>query len=227
MTPLADIDACLIYGIPFVAKASSEGDIVQYREMKVLSQQLWKYMVTHQVALVLQMASGQRVMEARHVKDRKPFEAGACLYHSDRQVFLLVVEENNDATSLPSNGILYRYADRTDQILHNGSNDHSESMNADPAQDIYYNYIVQSLEGVQTSSINPFSQHHLSPHAMEAESHQSSDGSSATVPSADHGDVSSPIQFEIVDNDYDDVQGNIDENDHRNLSYPDLFEYCC
>jgi len=242
MAPLKDIDSALIYGVPMIAKAGSVGDLMQYKEMKGLVQQLWKYLITHQVALVLQIKHGHTKQIAEHDK-----ETGACgaLYHSDRQLFLLVVEENTETASLSPHGILYRYADRSDQILHHGCNEPCESMNdamPDSTEELYYDFIVQSLDNLQTSSINPFCQHHVSSHDQLSDRHQSSEDK-LLVPSPGHETGSSPppsqspIRFEIVNDDWDDqsVQCNDGksspdlalnhENDQQNLSDPDLFEY--
>ena len=225
MTRLTDIDASLIYGVPFLAKASSDGDLQQYKEMKVLVQQLWKYLVTHQMALVLQMVQGKRQME-------ESVRSG-CLYHSNRQVFLLIAEENGEVTSSSSNGIMYRYANSTDKILYLGSDELTDSSSA--AQDMYYDYIVQSLERVQTSSINIFAKNQwpFDHHSLEDNSTRSLEPEVTGCP------PQSPFLDDLEDKRNDEVphQSNardgllveknhiLLENDDDSYSDSDLFDY--
>jgi len=162
MIPLVDVDASLIYGVPFVAKASSEGELWQHKEMKVLVQQLFRYLITHQVALVLMCDEGnhkQRIVSGVGVGGSEEF-----LYHAmnTQHIFLLIAEETNDTVPFVPNGVLYRYANRPDQMLHHGSGNPNDSMvdAAHDTEDMYYDYVVESLGCVETCSMNPFDRKH-------------------------------------------------------------------
>jgi hypothetical protein len=161
----SDIDLSLIYGIPFSAKPSSEGELQQFQEMRLLVQQLCKYLTTHQVAIVLQLEQPTNLQNC---------DGKACLYHSDNQIFLLVAEEKYDKTSPSPNFVLFRYAHSSSQITYRyGSYDlgyPQEDEISETEHDIYYNYIVRSLEYVDTSAINPFSHIHKSTTEQKSES---------------------------------------------------------
>jgi hypothetical protein len=159
-------------------------------------------LVTHQVALVLQLDERLRSLDTRCDIPGKAIRVRDFVYNSDRQVFVLIVEENNDIMPLAPNGILYRYANSPDKILYHGSNDACESM--DSTQDMYYDYVVESFQSVQSCPINPFAQQHETTRDEQKKERQSSEDS-GPVASPDQEIGSSPeAPFEFVDNYWDD-----------------------
>eukprot|EP00957_Ditylum_brightwellii_P160230 12198797-Ditylum_brightwellii.AAC.1 len=62
LIPLPSVDASLIYGVPISARAGLEVDLIRYKEMQLLVRQLWKYLATNDVA-VLMRCTCQKVHE--------------------------------------------------------------------------------------------------------------------------------------------------------------------
>uniref|UniRef100_A0A7S4QXI8 Uncharacterized protein n=1 Tax=Ditylum brightwellii TaxID=49249 RepID=A0A7S4QXI8_9STRA len=96
LIPLPSVDASLIYGVPISARAGLEVDLIRYKEMQLLVRQLWKYLATNDVA-VLMRCTCQKVHgnnEGSFFVHQSLQEYG-CYFHEegDDQLFLLMAEE--------------------------------------------------------------------------------------------------------------------------------------
>ena len=169
--PVPSVDASLIFGIPMSVRAAVESDLVQYKEMRLLVRQLWRYLGSSDLALLLRCCTAPQLSGG----------GGRCMggyfdYHAEGQYCILMTEEtleNEEGSSLsnlipkkgrrghaPGNGILYRYA-MSDQLLRDcdeGGEEEADGSDPDIAETgrQYFEYIEQSLECLDRSSgINP------------------------------------------------------------------------
>jgi hypothetical protein len=163
--PVSSVDASLIFGVPIVARAGLESDFDRYREMQQIVRQLWKYLGSNDIALVLR---------CKYHDDAKE----DCWDYTtdDTQLFILMVEDVVERDSLewqhtsttvspistkrghaPANGILYRYAS-SDQLLRD-LNEDGDTFEGDDIETEtskqYAEYIEKSLEFLERGGINP------------------------------------------------------------------------
>lgn len=180
LVPLCSVDLSFIYGVPMRAKAGLEGDLLQYKEMQILVQQLWKYLGSNDLALVLRSTN-----DVGTEFDR-PKSFG---YHNNHQLFLLIAEKvaedtshtNEETTGMTSssshpdastaaqsseNGVLYRYVSQADCILQQSpqnsialgaaKDDGSNCDDFNEQTQVYSDYLRRSLEFLDTAELNPF-----------------------------------------------------------------------
>ncbi len=185
LVSLSDVDGSLIYGIPLVARAGFENDLDQYNDMQILVHQLWKYLDSKDVALLLRC----KYTDGKHLENTNHSSRFDGYNHAYEQLFLLMVEDSGTTkddqdtstrlseTSLDdyttnkksfSRGILYRYASSVELLRHNTGMDIDSEKVLTPAKKTgdsnydneihtqYFQYIEKSLDYLEKSEINPY-----------------------------------------------------------------------
>ena len=161
VVPISSVDGSLLYGVPMSATAAMDSDLFRYKDMKVFTRQLFRFMAMKDVAIALRCV-GIRGLESTAAKNV------AADTVEEGQIFLLMAEhpaESTDQTlsssslstsAAPSRGILYRYA-TLDNIIH----DHEpvDALDNDSEDEEmseqYFEYVEQSLEMVDSKILNP------------------------------------------------------------------------
>ena len=148
LVPLDDVDLSFIYGVPITAKAGLDGDLEQYREMQKLVTELWKYLASRDVAIVLSC-----------VKDINVSSGEKTFFDSDgqQQIFLLMAQipsngmRDGESPVASGNGMLYQYLSNGNQILEKENDSEYNGV----AGDDYTDLIKSSLEFLDNAAINP------------------------------------------------------------------------
>ena len=161
VVPISSVDGSLLHGVPMSATAAMDSDLFRYKDMKVLTRQLFRYMAMKDVAIALRCV-GTRGLEGRGAKNAAADKV------DEGQIFLLMAEHPAEtidqslsssslsSSAAPSRGVLYRYA-TLDHIIH----DHetvdaldNDSEDEDMSEQ-YFEYVEQSLEMVDSKILNP------------------------------------------------------------------------
>ena len=161
VVPISSVDGSLLYGVPMSATAAMDSDLFRYKDMKVLTRQLFRYMAMKDVAIALRCV-GTRGLEGKGAKN------ATADFVEEGQIFLLMAEHPAESTdqplsssslsssTAPSRGILYRYA-TFDHIIH-----YHETVDAldndsedEEMSEQYFEYVEQSLEMVDSKILNP------------------------------------------------------------------------
>lgn len=155
LVPLDEVDLSLIYGVPITAKAGLDGDLEQYREMQKLVAELWKYLASKDVAMVLRCIKDA---EANSYGEEKPFFGGG-----GQKIFLLMAQipsdemrgESGEKFMATGNGMLYQYLSDGNQIL-----DKRDSGDFHEVEDNDYTEVIKcSLEFLDCAKVNPCTLH--------------------------------------------------------------------
>eukprot|EP00574_Skeletonema_japonicum_P004389 CAMPEP_0201716346 /NCGR_PEP_ID=MMETSP0593-20130828/2349_1 /ASSEMBLY_ACC=CAM_ASM_000672 /TAXON_ID=267983 /ORGANISM="Skeletonema japonicum, Strain CCMP2506" /LENGTH=825 /DNA_ID=CAMNT_0048206137 /DNA_START=56 /DNA_END=2533 /DNA_ORIENTATION=+ len=166
--PLSNVDSVMIYGIPMTARAAIDDDYSRYNEMKMLNKQMWKYLSSNDIGLVLRVRFEE---DDGHDDDRHP--------RSREELFLLVCEQavavekpcvpNNDSKydrsealgvtvatkhKTSCHGMLFRYASKRQMLRFVNEDEIEEDENS--AEELQYqDYIERSIEMLATTGLNP------------------------------------------------------------------------
>lgn len=161
VVPISSVDGSLLHGVPMSATAAMDSDLFRYKDMKVLTRQLFRYMAMKDVAIALRCV-GTRGLEGKGAKNAAADKV------DEGQIFLLMAEHPAEtidqslsssslsSSAAPSRGVLYRYA-TLDHIIH----DHEtvDALDNDSADEDmseqYFEYVEQSLEMVDSKILNP------------------------------------------------------------------------
>jgi hypothetical protein len=139
LVPIPLIDATLLYGIVMSARAALESDIEQHHEMALLVRSLLTKLSQKDCALLL--------------RSEGPADTDESLFHQNRQLFLLMVEEipaSLQGKIPPSSCILHRYACAEHILLETGT-----KANFDDLENQYSELVESSLDCLQCSTVNP------------------------------------------------------------------------
>lgn len=157
--PLSSVDSSLIFGVPMSARASFDTDICRYNEMKMLARQLWTYLSRNDVVLVLLVRLGSEeqlfLLACEDVVQKQPQALG---HESklDTDSSQIIPDKSRGGKS-PSNGMLYRYATKS-QLLRfgqEGKRSEADEEDATEMSDYYLDYIERSLDTLVKTGLNP------------------------------------------------------------------------
>lgn len=163
--PLSNVDSAMIYGVPMTARAGMDDDMSRYNEMKMLVRQMWKYLSSNDIGLILRV----RFEGADAVNDVRP----CCR----EELYLLVCEQAVEKPCVPNNdsgydrsealgvtvatkhksschGMLFRYASKG-QLLRFVNEDEIEQDENSAEEMQYQDYIERSIEMLATTGFNP------------------------------------------------------------------------
>ncbi len=164
--PLSNVDSAMIYGVPMTARAAIDDDLSRYNEMKMLSKQMWKYLSSNDIGLVLSVRFEE---DDGHDGGRHP--------RSREELFLLVCEKAVEKPYVPNidskydrsealgvtvatkhksscHGILFRYS-TSRQMLRFVNEDEVEEDESTAEELQYQDYIERSIEMLATTGLNP------------------------------------------------------------------------
>jgi len=163
--PLSSVDSAMIYGVPMTARAGIDDDLSRYNEMKMLVRQMWKYLSSNDIGLVLRM----RFEGANGHDDARSY--------SREEYFLLVCEQAVEKPCVPNNdsrydrsealgltvatkhksschGMLFRYASKGQMLRFVNEDEMDEDENS--AEELQYqDYLERSIEMLATTGFNP------------------------------------------------------------------------
>jgi len=163
--PLSTVDSAMIYGVPMSARAGIDDDMSRYNEMTMLVRQMWKYLSSNEIGLVLRV----RFDGAEGQDDIRPY--------CREEFFLLVCEQAVEKSCVPNNdsrydrsealrvtiatknksschGMLFRYATKG-QMLRFVNEDEMEGDENSAEELQYQDYIERSIEMLATTGFNP------------------------------------------------------------------------
>jgi hypothetical protein len=157
--PLSSVDSSLIFGVPMSARASFDTDICRYNEMKMLARQLWTYLSRNDVVLVLLVRLGSEeqlfLLACEDVVQKQPQALG---HESklDTDSFRIIPDKSRQGKS-PCNGMLYRYATKSQLLRFGQERKRSEADEEDATDmsDYYLDYIERSLDTLVKTGLNP------------------------------------------------------------------------
>lgn len=153
--PISNVDSSMIYGVPMSARAGIDDDVSRYNEMKRLVRQMWKFLSSNEIGLVLRVSF-----------DHSPY--------GKEELFLLMCEEALEKSNSPIDskcgrseslgvklakktscqGMLFRYAAKR-QLLRFVNEDELEE-NENSAEELQYqDYIERSIEMLASTGLNP------------------------------------------------------------------------
>ena len=165
--PLASVDSSLIYGVPMSARAGIDEDESRYNEMKMLVRQMWKYLSSSGIGLVLRVTCEEATEEG-----------GKSPYGND-ELFLLVCEEALEKPRVSSSdsrydrsealgvdlatktnpscqGMLFRYASKHQMLRFVNEGEMEEKEEEETAEELQYqDYIERSIEMLANTGLNP------------------------------------------------------------------------
>ena len=170
VVPISSVDGSLLYGVPMSATAAMDSDLFRYKEMKVLTRQLFRYMATKDVALALRCVgtkSGDKENESALDANLDSTNASANTSIEEGQIFLLMAEHPTEPTgqslsstsssgsgAAPARGVLYRYA-TSDHLVHDLVTVDDCDSEDEETNEQYFEYVEQSLQMVDSAMLNP------------------------------------------------------------------------
>ena len=170
VVPVSSVDGSLLYGVPMSATAAMDSDLFRYKEMKVLTRQLFRYMATKDVALALRCVgtkSGDKENESALDANLDSTNASANTSIEEGQIFLLMAEHPTEPTgqslsstsssgsgAAPARGVLYRYA-TSDHLVHDLVTVDDCDSEDEETNEQYFEYVEQSLQMVDSAMLNP------------------------------------------------------------------------
>jgi hypothetical protein len=170
VVPISSVDGSLLYGVPMSATAAMDSDLFRYKEMKVLTRQLFRYMATKDVALALRCVgtkSCDKENESALDAGLDSTNASANISIEEGQIFLLMAEHPAEPTGqslsptsssgsgeAPARGVLYRYA-TSDHLVHDLVTVDDCDSEDEETNEQYFEYVEQSLQMVDSAMLNP------------------------------------------------------------------------
>ena len=160
--PLSNVDSSMIYGVPMSARAGMDDDEFRCNEMKMLVRQMWKFLSSHEIGLVLRFNHDGN-------QDFGP--------SSGEELFLLVCEQAAEKACVPNDdskydrsdaarviidakhrsschGMLFRYSTKS-QMLRFVNEEEMEGGEISAEELQYQDYIERSIEMLASTGFNP------------------------------------------------------------------------
>jgi hypothetical protein len=165
LVPLDSIDLSLIYGTPLSAKAGIEGDLDQYKHMQVLVRLLFKYLGSHDVALVLRSSTSNSVCNYNEKN------CNTCTFLLMAQVEEGKPKENDEKFryNATGRGMLYRYVDKAEHIIEEINHCELNDCGDEEDEMVLFSseYIENSLGLLQCLDLTPYAPSIENPHKFE------------------------------------------------------------
>lgn len=165
--PLSNVDSAMIYGVPMTARAGIDDDMSRYNEMKMLVRQMWKYLSSNDIGLILRVRfEGADSVDGARLSSRE-------------ELFLLVCEQAVEKPCVPNNesgydrsealgvtvatkhksschGMLFRYASKGQMLRFLNEDELEQDQDETSAEEMQYqDYIERSIEMLATTGLNP------------------------------------------------------------------------